>query len=226
LDNLYEEVLKEYFKSDAARAVFRSVMGQLFAAMEPLSIRSLVTLRQHAPIVDPEDSDRVFKVLRYLGSLLSNVTSSDQSLPINPLHTSFRDFLTNKTSNLFYVDLADSHHQLAHSCLGLMLNNLKFNICKLESSYLANSDLPDLESRITEHIPPALPYACTHWDDHLEHLAFDHEMFKKLQSLIETKFLFWLEVLSIKGSVGLASPALSSLLIWLQREVGASYASW
>jgi hypothetical protein len=220
LDGLYEEVLKEYFRSQEAQFLFRSVMGQLFAAVEPLSICSLVSLWRHVPTVHHEDSNRVPGILSHLGALLSNVTSSDQMLPIVPLHTSFRDFLTKKTSNVFYVDLVEAHHQLAHSCLGSMLDNLKFNICKLESSYLANNDVPDLESRIAKNIPPALSYACLYWDEHLEHLAFDHDVLKKLRSFFETKFLFWLEVLSVKGTVGLASSALSSVLLWVQREVG------
>jgi NACHT domain len=222
LDNLYEEVLKEYFKSHKAQIVFRSVMGQLLAAIEPLSISSLIVLRRHGTKDDPEDSDRVHGILGYLGSLLSNVTSADQTRPIVPLHTSFRDFLTSKTSDVFYVDLGDAHHQLAHSCLTIMLDNLKFNICKLESSHLANSDVPDLKSRIAKYIPPDLSYACIYWDDHLGYVSFEHELFKKLRSLLETKFLFWLEVLSVKNSVGVASPALSSLSMWLQPEVGTS----
>jgi hypothetical protein len=196
-------------------------VGQILAAIEPLSIESLINLRRHAPVDDPEDSDPVLVLdtLRHLGSLLSNVTSPDQTRPIIPLHTSFRDFLTNRTSDVFYVDLEDSHRQLGHSCLGLMLNDLKFNICKLESSYLANSDVPDLDSRIAKHIPCALMYACIFWVDHLEH-AFEQDLFAKVESLFETKFLFWLEVLSLKSRVGLALPALSSVLKWLQREVG------
>jgi NACHT domain len=227
LDSLYEGVLKEYFKTDEAQTLFRSIMGQLFAAIEHLSIASLIALRRHAPVGDPEDSDPdlVLEILPHLGSLLSNVTSSDHTRPIVPLHTSFRDFLTKKTSNVFFVDLVDAHHQLAHSCLGLMLDNLEFNICKLESSYLANSDVPDLELRIAEHIPPALSYACVYWAHHLEHLTFGHDIFNKLRSLFETKFLFWLEVLSIKSSVRLASPALSSLSTWLQREVSTPHHS-
>jgi AAA ATPase domain len=216
LDHLYNEVLEGYFKPLEAQVLFRSVMGQLFAAIEPLSLHSLIALRRRAPIDDPEDSDAVFEMLRHLGSLLSNVTSSDQTLPIVPLHTSFRDFLTNEKSGVFYVDVVDAHRQLAHSCLGLMLDKLQFNICKLESSYLANSDVPDLESRIAKHIPPGLSYACVFWDDHLEHVPFEHDLFTKLQSLFEAKFLFWLEVLSIKGNVGLAPPALSYLKTWLK----------
>jgi hypothetical protein len=222
LDNLYEEVLKEYFKSNEAQMVFRSVMGQLLAAMEPFSISSLIILRCHAPTVHVEledpDSDRVVKILRHLGSLLSNVTSTDQTRPIVPLHTSFRDFLTSRKSEVFYVDLEDAHRQLAHSCLSIMLDKLRFNICELESSYIANSDVSDLPSRITKHIPHALSYACFFWDDHLEHVAFEHNLLAKLRSFFETKFLFWLEVLSIKCGVALASPALSSLKTWLRSD--------
>ena len=150
------------------------------------------------------------------------MTSSDRARPIVPLHTSFRDFLTSKTSDVFYVDLGDAHHQSAHSCFRIMLDNLKFNICKLESSHLANSDVPDLKSRIAKTIPPVLSYACIYWDDHSGHVSFERELFKKLRSLLETKFLFWLEVLSVKNNVGAASQALSFLSMWLQPEVGTS----
>jgi hypothetical protein len=201
-------------------------MRQLFAAIKPLSLQSLIALRRHAPIDDPEDSDPVLELLRHLGSLLTNVTSSDQTRPIVPLHTSFRDFLTNKKSDAFYVDLDEALHLLAHSCLGVMLDNLKFNICELESSYIPNSDVPDLESRISKHISPALWYACVSLNSHLEHVAFEHDLFTKLRSLFENKFLFWLEVLSVKSSVGLASLALSSLKTWLrsdQQKVRTTY---
>jgi AAA ATPase domain len=227
LDNLYEEVLAEYFKTDEAQALFRTIMGQLFAATEPLSIESLIALRRHAPVNDPEDSDPVLvlHILRHLGSLLSNVTSSDHTGPIIPLHTSFRDFLTSKTSNVFYVDLGDAHQELAHSCLGLMLNDLKFNICELESSYLANCDVPDLDFRITKYIPPALSYACVSWANHFEHLSFLEDLFTKLESLFETKFLFWLEVLSLKSSVAVGLRALSNLMKWLPQDVGTLHDS-
>jgi hypothetical protein len=84
LDNLYEEVLKEYFKSEEAQNLFRSVMGQLFAAAEPLSIHSLIALRRHAPTIDPEDSNRVPKMLRHLSTLLSDVTPSIKHVPSFP----------------------------------------------------------------------------------------------------------------------------------------------
>ena len=223
LDELYEEVLKGYFRHQGAQRLFRSVMGQLIAAFEPLSIRSLIALRQRASIGDNSDPESVGRMLRRLSSLLSNVDSSAQNLPIVPLHTSFRDFVTNKEkSGDFYVDLSHFHRRSAYSCLDLVLHDLKFNICNLESSYLANSDVQDLKSRIAEHIPPALLYACRYWDDHLKHLDFDTGLFDKLRAFFDKNFLFWLEVLSLTGNVRLALPALSSLNVWLVSGQGVS----
>ncbi len=162
-------------------------------------------------------------MLRRLGSLLSNVNSSDESLPVIPLHTSFRDFLTNKEkSGHFFVSLREAHRQLAHSCLGLLLKDLKFNICNLESSYLANKDVEDLRSRVLKHVPPALLYASRFWDDHLERIDFETDLFVQLRTFFENKFLFWLEALSLTSNVGLASPALSALNVWLASGQGVS----
>ncbi len=222
LDELYKEVLEGYLIYRAARLLFRSVVGQLITTFEPLSIRSLTTLRHHT-FNDDDDYSSVVEMLRHLGSLLSNVNSADQDLPIVPLHTSFRDFVTNKEkSGDFYVSLRDAHRQLAHSCLGLLLKDLKFNICNLESSYLANKDIEDLHSRVDKHIPPALLYACHFWGDHLEYIDFETDLFGKLRTFFEKKFLFWLEALSLTSDVGLASAACSALNVWLASGQGVS----
>ena len=125
-------------------------------------------------------------------------------------------------SGVFHVDLHLAHGQLTHSCVGLMLGKLEFNICKLESSYLANKDVKDLDMRIAKHLPPVLSYACRLWDNHLGHLDFEADLFDKLQTFFKKKFLFWLEALSLMGDMGLASPALSSLRIWLVSGHGVS----
>ena len=223
LDELYKEVLEGYFTDREARVLFCSVVGQLITSIEPLSIRSLTTLRRHADDADDPDDDAVVILLRRLGSLLSNVNSSDENLPIIPFHTSFRDFLTNREkSGDFWVNIRDVHRQMAHSCLGLLLNGLKFNICHLETSYLANKDVTDLKSRVDEYIPPALLYACRFWGNHLEHIGFETGLFGKLQSFFENKFLYWLEALSLTNYLGLAVTACSTLNVWLAAEQSVS----
>jgi hypothetical protein len=228
LDELYKEVLEGYFKDKEARGLFRSVVGQLITSIEPLTIRSLITLRQHASY-NKRSNAAVTGILSRLRSLLSNVNSSDDSLPIIPLHTSFRDFLTNKDkSGDFYVDVRDAHHELAHSCLNLLLNpvnGLKFNICKLETSYLANDDVEDLNTRVDQHVPPALLYSCRFWDDHLKHTDFKTDLFRKVETLFKEKFLFWLEALSLTRIIGLAPSAFANLNIWLASSQGVSIAA-
>ena len=222
LDGLYKDVLEGYFTDEEARALFRSVVGQLIASIEPLTFRSLIPLQQHAS--SDEDSDAaVTGILSRLGSLFSNVNSPDKTLPIIPLHTSFRDFLTNKDkSGDFYVSIDDTHRQLAHSCLNLLLDGLQFNICKLETSYLANDDVEDLNTRVDQHIPPALLYACRFWDDHLKHNDFKTDLFRKVETLFKEKLLFWLEVLSLTSMIGLASSAFATLNMWLATSQGVS----
>jgi Cdc6-like AAA superfamily ATPase len=217
LNSLYTQVLEGYFTTSMVQRQFQSIMGPLVAAFEPLSIHSLTTLRQFAPVDDSDDSEAVSAIISHLGSLLSNVTSPE--LPIIPLHASFRDFLTNKeSSGEFYINIQDAHHQLVTSCIGLMLHDLKFNICHLGTSYLANIDIPNLQSCITEYIGPVLSYACQFWDDHLKLIPFDNNLISKFHLFFTTKFLFWLEVLSMIGSLSLASLALSSMKVWLAHE--------
>jgi hypothetical protein len=227
LDDLYKEVLEGYLTHPKTLLLFCSVMGQLIAAFEPLSMCSLITLRGHASN-DDDDADSVISLLCHLGSLFSNVSSPESTLPIIPLHTSFCDFLINKEkSGDFSVVLHDAHHGLAHSCLGLMLCDLRFNICEIESSYLANKDIPDLEACVAKHLPPALSYACQFYSSHLEHLGFETDLFYKLQTFFKTKFLFWLEALSLTNNIQLALPALLSVNIWLAsgQSVGLNISS-
>jgi hypothetical protein len=222
LDDLYKEVLDGYFTHPETQLLFRSVVGQLIAAFEPLSIRSLTTLRGYASN-DDDDADSVVAMLRRLGSLLSNVNSSDNTLPIIPLHTSFRDFLINKEkSGDFSVALPDAHYELARACLGLVLRDLRFNICKIESSYVANKDIEDLDARVAEYLPPALLYACHFYGTHIEHLGFEANLYGTLREFFETKFLFWLEALSLTGNMCLALPVLSSVNLWLAHGHGVS----
>jgi hypothetical protein len=225
LDELYKEVLEGYFIGQEARDLFRSVVGQLITSIEPLTIHSLIILRQHASYNERSDT-AVRGLLHRLGSLLSNVNSSDSSLPIIPLHTSFLDFLVNQDkSGDFYVGVRDAHHGLAHSCLNLLLDpddGLKFNICKLETSYLANDDVEDLNTRVDQHIPPALLYACRFWDDHLRHADFKMDLFGKVETFFNEKFLFWLEALSLTRIIGLAPSVFATLNMWLASSRGVS----
>uniref|UniRef100_A0A8H8CGW4 Nephrocystin 3-like N-terminal domain-containing protein n=1 Tax=Psilocybe cubensis TaxID=181762 RepID=A0A8H8CGW4_PSICU len=206
LYSLYTEVLSAHFTPDKwtiVRPRFCLVMGQLLAAFESLSVDTLTELRRFNVHDDDYDDESVPAVVECMGSLMSNVTSGNHHLPVVPLHTSFRDFLI-------------THEELANACLGLMIHELTFNICRLESSHLLNTDVDDLHSRINRFISPALLYACRFWGDHLTRSAFSIELLEKLETFFFNKFLFWLEILSVTQNVQIAVEAITVATKWLQ----------
>jgi hypothetical protein len=82
--------------------------------------------------------------MRHLASLVSGTSDSDT--PIRPLNVSFYNFLTDKLwSHDFFVDMSSVQSNLAFATLRVMEDELRFNICSLESSYLTNSSVPELE---------------------------------------------------------------------------------
>ena len=83
-----------------------------------------------------------------------------------------------------------------------MRDELKFNICELESSYCRNEEIPDLNDRISRFIPEALQYSSLFWTNHLDDLGSSTSgnsdvKFAVSSFVTSTKFLFWLEALSL-----------------------------
>ena len=85
--------------------------------------------------------------------------------------------------------------------------------------YALNSEVDDLQKRIHESgIHGALEYACRSWYKHLI-IMQDHVMdvVSALHRFFEQKFLFWLEVLSVLGTMGDAAHALNAATEWLTK---------
>jgi len=150
-----------------------------------------------------------------LGSLVTGTADSQTS--IRPLHTSFYDFLTDKLrSDKFFVDVSSVKSDLAFASLRIMKEGLRFNICSLESSYLPNSAIPDLEKRVKESIPAELSYSCRFWGTHVQAATFELSLANEVSAFFDgERLLFWLEALAVmkclSGSVG----SLSCIADWL-----------
>lgn len=216
LDILYTTVLERFDINDPdIHDNFQSAMGHILGSFAPLSVDSLNMMSRFDSSTD--DFRDVSDIVKDLGSLLSHVTPTESTLPIAPLHTSFRDFLTDKTrSGNFYVNLDDVHVKFASATLRTMQAKLQFNICKLETSYHLNSEVKDLKQRIEDNIPHALSYSSRFWADHVARVfEFNSEVFEALRNFMKERFLFWLELLSVRGEVRIARPSLLSLQVWL-----------
>ncbi|KAG6330946.1 hypothetical protein ID866_8144 [Astraeus odoratus] len=216
LDDMYKVILDNAIsKSNTTRARFRSVMCQILCTKEPLSIDSLNAMR--SKFSRREDKYDVNLILRSMGALLSGV--ADRSTPVRPLHASFFDFLTDGLrSGEFAIDIGSMHVNLALASLGIMEEELCFNICQLESSYMWNSEVKDLDLRVKQRISVYLSYACRFWVDHVKDVKNGEHLQKEVKHFFKEKFLFWIEVLSLLQSLNNATAALIVIAQWM--EVG------
>ena len=216
LDDLYSKVLHQLLDTNDLEAMdtFRSVMGLIVAALEPLSVDSLCAMR--CATNNSSNKSDVTSIVQYMGSLMSGVSDADHSIPIRPLHTSFREFLTDVSrSEAFYVNISDYQQNLALASLRVMRDTLSFNICRLESSYMRNRDIPNLPTLIKHYISPHLSYSCRFWADHLQvTTTFNLTLLGEVKDFLHVRLLFWLETLSLISAVNISPAALSSLMKW------------
>lgn len=138
-------------------------------------------------------------VLRRMGCLLQ----WSEGQPIRTLHASFADYLTNPNScgdQPWFINEAKYHLGIAIGCLRIMKKLLRFNMCRLETSYLKNRDVTDLVDRIGKFIPRSLSYACRFWAEHLNiGKSEDPYLLSFVLEFFQNLFLYWLEVLSLIG---------------------------
>jgi hypothetical protein len=218
LDQLYRTVLKSLYGSrleakpnDDRIPRLQVMLGRILSAREPLSLKALTNLRP-----DGERDHEMKRLIRPLGSLLRGVDKDD--VPIQPLHASFVDFLSDETRSAeYHISVGSQDENLAKASLREMNKLLRFNICNLETSYLRNRDVKDLSTRIAKNIPDHLSYACRHFTDHLscsQHPSLD--VLPNIRSFLHDKLLLWLEVLSLLGKMYLGSRLLQTLRTWIQ----------
>ena len=215
LDEMYTTFLEEITKGPSDMLdMFHSVMQQIIWLKKPLSVGALDFIRNKFPRVD--DRYPVGDILNMMASLLCG--TNEVSIPVRPLHASFYDFLVDeKRSGKFVIREGDIHRDLAIASLLVMQTCLRFNICGLETSYVPNSEVADLDKRVEENIPPYLLYACQFWANHLEGVGFDTELAQVVGQFVGgEKLLFWLEALGVSKLIRGADKALTSAEGWFQ----------
>ena len=142
-----------------------------------------------------------------LGSLLYSDTGANGG--IRTRHLSISDFfLSGDAHGDYHVDLREANIHFGNTCLKTMVEQLRFNICGLEDSRLANGAVHDLQLRIKDNISDALQYSSMYWSNHF---CFDPENgdWEGLRGFFKGPYaLWWIEVLSIMGTVSIGVPSL------------------
>ncbi|THU82473.1 hypothetical protein K435DRAFT_691398 [Dendrothele bispora CBS 962.96] len=115
---------------------------------------------------------------------------------IYTFHASFADYITTEyRSGGMYCNEIEQHTLLSHATFNHM-NNLRFNICDLPSSFLPDSYVPGIEDRL-KNISDTLDYACTYWGYHIAGSNGNEELMKVLKNFVENKSVFWIEAMNL-----------------------------
>jgi len=227
LDMLYSGVLEKLYPSTMADSQglqdFRSVMSWILAAQERLTHKALVEFGHSlddSHVDDLGGYNRVSMTLRPLGALFSG--TQEGSTIVYPLHSSIRNYLTDECrSGRFYIGSENAqHYSLASISLRLLVapGRLRFNIAGLENSYLYNKDVSDFKTRVSAAVSAGLSYSCRYWATHLRLSLKSPAEFERLAdigTLMNEKFLFWLEVLGLLGKTSFAEDACQILILGL-----------
>ncbi|PVF92579.1 WD40 repeat-like protein [Serendipita vermifera] len=157
------------------------------------------------------------RVVKTLASVLS--LAADKTVHL--LHPTFREFLVDReVAGQFYLSMAEAHRLMAKGCLDVMKSELKFNICGLESSFLLNHQVDDLQERISSLITQQLQYSSIHWPNHVVNSGEPSQDQQLTEAIIQTCKspypFYWMEVLSVLRQVPNAISSLQDVEDWLQ----------
>ncbi|KAB5587931.1 hypothetical protein CTheo_8627 [Ceratobasidium theobromae] len=206
---IYAATLVRYIQlgkhSSISQKRLRAVLGMASeSAKKNVEIDALYTaILQSALDEEGFESDEVGDV-RLHGGLVST------------LHGSFPDFMfSQERSGPFFCDAPQHNQLIVRQCFDLMGQQLRFNICDLELSFILDANVEDLDGRIEKAISPSLVYACCYWGDHLRLAASSNDLCKLLDDLLSNQLLFWMEVLSLKWEITVGTKILVLAKQWL-----------
>ncbi|KAF7967813.1 hypothetical protein HWV62_32971 [Athelia sp. TMB] len=202
LHDLYRTALLSVWDSEMAVAC-KQVLGLVIVSQAPLTDE---TISQMLGFTDSGTTCRL--TLQRLGCVIQG----SEGQPVRMLHKSFPDYLTNHSacgSEPWFIDVQEHQLALTVACLRVMNTQSRFNMCNLESSHIPNANIKDLAERVKTVIPPSLSYSCRFWGHHLRQApSGEPSVLPSIFQFIESKFLHWLEVLSLLGEVQVASQIL------------------
>ncbi|CAE7069330.1 unnamed protein product [Rhizoctonia solani] len=162
-------------------------------------------------------SERVMHALHPLRSVLHQ---SEETGLLSTLHASFPDFMfSNERSGTYFYDVVEHSQLLARRFLLVMKEQLRFNICNLDSSFIPDEEVEDIQERISANISPTLAYACRYWASHLALAYHSDTLLGLLNEFLCHRLLFWMEVLSLKREMPMGVEGLLKVQQWLMHAV-------
>ncbi|KAK7046416.1 polygalacturonase 3, partial [Favolaschia claudopus] len=187
LSRLYTAILRLSFDKSSPKLLseFKDFVGAIVTAHHPLEkdspLFTILGIR--------------ISTIKFICDKLRPVLRSDKAY-LAFRHLSFVDFLrSDGCPRCFRIQRSRQLRSIALALLKVLDSNLHFDVSKFRTSYQPNPKQPAVVSG-------ELSFACKYWADTLSALQPENErdeprLLAALKKFLETKFLFWLETLSL-----------------------------
>ncbi|GAB1524878.1 hypothetical protein RhiTH_008034 [Rhizoctonia solani] len=212
IDKLYLAVLESALEDEelehSERETIRAVLHTVLMTQEPIRVETIALL---AGIDGPE------RVEYALAPLRSVLHQSESTGLVSTLHASFPDFMFSHTrSGSYFCDMDKHSPGMAHRCFAVMKDQLRFNICDLPSSFIADENVDNLQDRIKHRISATLAYVCRYWASHVGLTPANDDLLEDLSVFLSERLLFWMEVMSLRRELLAGIEGFLALKQWLR----------
>ncbi|KAF5365069.1 hypothetical protein D9758_011013 [Tetrapyrgos nigripes] len=224
LEKLYTGITQDalYHSDNDIEQHYLNILHMILGAECPISIQVVSALIK-------ADEEAVSFVVDQLHAVMYQA----QDGTIHTYHASFADFILCPKDSLASTACSDPrcdvslvHTSLVQHCYDIMKEQLHFNICGLESSFIMDKDIPDLENCVADRIDLTLRYAVIYWTTHLEQSMPSDTLKNIPQSFVNNLLLFWLEAVNLLNARIDAMRALQLAQNWIDKHVEPSIHTW
>ncbi|QRW18775.1 Vegetative incompatibility protein HET-E-1 [Rhizoctonia solani] len=209
LDSLYTTVIKNALGNSVPN------IQRCIGSIVTISMRQPVPFEVLSKLMERHIKLTVLeRIIERLGAVFYRDAHLKEAIRV--IHPSFADFVLDKDrSKSFWIDPIQRNIEISIGCVSIMEDELRFNICDLETSHLPNGSVSDLNSKIEDNVSGQLAYSCIYWIDHLlgsrERFIEVANLAAKITQAGQPLLLYWLEVLSVLQKVPVATYGLREL---------------
>jgi hypothetical protein len=214
LDALYDRMIDQVHQSEDAE-LCKQILAIMLAVYRPITLdelSSLIEIPDEALDDDNDDYEFLSEVIAVCGSFL---TLREDTIVF--VHQSAKDYLLREASNeLLPNDIGAEHYRIFTHSLKTMRGILRRDIFDIKLPGISIKDVrPPRKNPLA-----AAQYACVYWVDHLQNgTRSNNNTLDKggpVDLFLRQSYLYWLEALSLLGSVSYGVQAMQKLEILIQ----------
>ncbi|KAF5365041.1 hypothetical protein D9757_013092 [Collybiopsis confluens] len=202
LDQLYAGVLQDVLGGDFDEDEVDTrwnILHTMVALLQPMTCKGIAVMASSG-------EDTVRALIEQLQAFCF-ISTKDQC--VHTFHLSFPEYITRQSDEM---NIAKHQEKLSINCFKQM-EQLRFNMCDLPSSFVPDAEVEGLQERMKQRIGETLEYSCHFWGNHvLATGPLVRNFTVEMESFLKSRGVYWIEAMSLMNALLKCGEVLKSLL--------------